>query len=187
MNECSRDPPPCHEDQYCLNTDGSYSCRGRPCWSLLSSRNKGNNNNVDVCLLPHSLWDSLFWLHRTWCWSVSELCWRLPGLRGHLHRYSWQYILRSSGNPLKACRFFNSFEWFFFFHWRVLSVVVCPLEINLLTGSGDRCERVFPAGSCVHGGEPGLHQHSRQLHVHLLGRLWGERWQVCPHCTTRLV
>lgn len=29
MNECSRDPPPCKEDQYCLNTDGSYSCKGR--------------------------------------------------------------------------------------------------------------------------------------------------------------
>lgn len=29
MNECSGDPPPCQEDQYCLNTDGSYSCKGR--------------------------------------------------------------------------------------------------------------------------------------------------------------
>lgn len=29
VNECSRDPPPCKEDQYCLNTDGSYSCKGR--------------------------------------------------------------------------------------------------------------------------------------------------------------
>lgn len=27
MNECSKDPPPCKEDQYCLNTEGSYSCK----------------------------------------------------------------------------------------------------------------------------------------------------------------
>lgn len=27
VNECSRDPPPCEDDQYCLNTDGSYSCK----------------------------------------------------------------------------------------------------------------------------------------------------------------
>uniref|UniRef100_A0A3Q0RR00 Cysteine-rich with EGF-like domains 2 n=1 Tax=Amphilophus citrinellus TaxID=61819 RepID=A0A3Q0RR00_AMPCI len=27
VNECSKDPPPCTEDQYCLNTEGSYSCK----------------------------------------------------------------------------------------------------------------------------------------------------------------
>uniref|UniRef100_A0A3Q3QG19 protein disulfide-isomerase n=1 Tax=Monopterus albus TaxID=43700 RepID=A0A3Q3QG19_MONAL len=26
VNECSKDPSPCKEDQYCLNTEGSYSC-----------------------------------------------------------------------------------------------------------------------------------------------------------------
>nr|XP_061814931.1 cysteine-rich with EGF-like domain protein 2 [Nerophis lumbriciformis] len=27
INECSKDTPPCEEDQYCLNTEGSYSCK----------------------------------------------------------------------------------------------------------------------------------------------------------------
>uniref|UniRef100_A0AAX7TR16 EGF-like domain-containing protein n=1 Tax=Astatotilapia calliptera TaxID=8154 RepID=A0AAX7TR16_ASTCA len=27
VNECSKDPVPCKEDQYCLNTEGSYSCK----------------------------------------------------------------------------------------------------------------------------------------------------------------
>lgn len=27
VNECSKDPSPCNEDQYCLNTEGSYSCK----------------------------------------------------------------------------------------------------------------------------------------------------------------
>ncbi|KAM9846031.1 cysteine-rich with EGF-like domain protein 2 isoform 2-T2 [Aulostomus maculatus] len=27
VNECSNDPSPCTEDQYCLNTDGSFSCK----------------------------------------------------------------------------------------------------------------------------------------------------------------
>lgn len=29
VNECSKDPVPCKEDQYCLNTEGSYSCKGK--------------------------------------------------------------------------------------------------------------------------------------------------------------
>ena len=28
VNECLNDPPLCKEDQYCLNTDGSFSCKG---------------------------------------------------------------------------------------------------------------------------------------------------------------
>lgn len=28
INECSKDPSPCEENQYCLNTEGSYSCQG---------------------------------------------------------------------------------------------------------------------------------------------------------------
>lgn len=28
VNECSGDPPPCKEDQFCLNTEGSFSCKG---------------------------------------------------------------------------------------------------------------------------------------------------------------
>uniref|UniRef100_A0A8C2XUN1 Cysteine-rich with EGF-like domains 2 n=1 Tax=Cyclopterus lumpus TaxID=8103 RepID=A0A8C2XUN1_CYCLU len=28
VNECSADPSPCGEEQYCVNTDGSYSCAG---------------------------------------------------------------------------------------------------------------------------------------------------------------
>ncbi|XP_056603421.1 cysteine-rich with EGF-like domain protein 2 isoform X2 [Triplophysa dalaica] len=27
INECSKDPLPCKDDQYCLNTDGSFSCK----------------------------------------------------------------------------------------------------------------------------------------------------------------
>ncbi|KAJ8261834.1 hypothetical protein GJAV_G00159000 [Gymnothorax javanicus] len=27
VDECSQEAPPCKEDQYCLNTDGSYSCK----------------------------------------------------------------------------------------------------------------------------------------------------------------
>uniref|UniRef100_A0A8C2XQ62 Cysteine-rich with EGF-like domains 2 n=1 Tax=Cyclopterus lumpus TaxID=8103 RepID=A0A8C2XQ62_CYCLU len=34
VNECSADPSPCGEEQYCVNTDGSYSCAGNsvPCF-----------------------------------------------------------------------------------------------------------------------------------------------------------
>ncbi|KAK1790532.1 hypothetical protein P4O66_014419 [Electrophorus voltai] len=28
IDECSKDPPPCDNAEYCLNTDGSYSCSG---------------------------------------------------------------------------------------------------------------------------------------------------------------
>ncbi|XP_024139093.1 cysteine-rich with EGF-like domain protein 2 [Oryzias melastigma] len=27
VNECAKDPPPCKENQYCLNSEGSYSCK----------------------------------------------------------------------------------------------------------------------------------------------------------------
>uniref|UniRef100_A0A3P8W072 Cysteine-rich with EGF-like domains 2 n=1 Tax=Cynoglossus semilaevis TaxID=244447 RepID=A0A3P8W072_CYNSE len=27
VDECSKDPSPCNEDQFCINTDGSYSCK----------------------------------------------------------------------------------------------------------------------------------------------------------------
>ncbi len=29
VNECSKDSSPCKEDEYCLNTEGSYSCKGK--------------------------------------------------------------------------------------------------------------------------------------------------------------
>ncbi|XP_019738575.1 cysteine-rich with EGF-like domain protein 2 [Hippocampus comes] len=28
VNECSKDSPPCQEKEYCVNTEGSYSCKG---------------------------------------------------------------------------------------------------------------------------------------------------------------
>ena len=28
MNECSQDPAPCGEEEYCVNNDGSFSCKG---------------------------------------------------------------------------------------------------------------------------------------------------------------
>ncbi|XP_077450442.1 cysteine-rich with EGF-like domain protein 2 [Stigmatopora argus] len=28
IDECSKDSPPCQEDQYCVNTEGSYICKG---------------------------------------------------------------------------------------------------------------------------------------------------------------
>lgn len=28
IDECSKDPSPCKDKEYCLNTDGSYSCNG---------------------------------------------------------------------------------------------------------------------------------------------------------------
>lgn len=69
----------------------------------------------------------------------------------------------------------------------VLKIIKCPLKIYILTGFGDRCEWVFPVGSCVYWGEPEVYQHPWQLHVRLLRWLWGETGQVCPHCTARLV
>uniref|UniRef100_A0A8D3BL32 Cysteine-rich with EGF-like domains 2 n=1 Tax=Scophthalmus maximus TaxID=52904 RepID=A0A8D3BL32_SCOMX len=36
VNECSRDPSPCEEDQYCHNTEGSYSCKGETTYNNLS-------------------------------------------------------------------------------------------------------------------------------------------------------
>lgn len=114
-NECSRDPSPCQEDQYCLNTDGSYSCKGSQ--DLCSELRKIKVVIIIMLIFVFSL---------TACGEACSGC-TGPGAdqcqscaggyqdsEGTCTGTADNYILRSSGNLLKACIFLNSFEWIYF-------------------------------------------------------------------------
>ncbi|KAF3859519.1 hypothetical protein F7725_021918 [Dissostichus mawsoni] len=54
VNECSKDPSPCEEDQYCLNTDGSYSCKAcdKVCSGCTGAGPDSCQAYIDECSQP---------------------------------------------------------------------------------------------------------------------------------------